>query len=79
MRKKVDIKVKRESIFRKAFGGSMAFCLLMVGGTCPSVYTKGEDFERSMDLLLLVPMRLVKQKRLGFDPFLRNGKAKGFG
>lgn len=57
----------------------MAFCLLMVGGTCPSVYTKGEDFERSMYILLLVPMRLKKQKRLGLDHCLRNGKAKGFG
>lgn len=56
----------------------MAFCLLMVGGTCPSVYTKGEDFERSTDILFLVPMRLKKQKRPGLDPCLRNGKAKGF-
>ena len=50
----------------------MAFCLLMVGGTCPSLCTKGEGFERSTDILYLVPLRLKEQKGLGLDPCLRN-------
>lgn len=71
------MKRKRESAFClfvcfKAFGE-------FVQGTCLLLYTKGEDFERSMDILLLVPLRLEDEEGLVLDPCLRNLKVKDFG
>lgn len=56
----------------------MAFCLLMVGNLPLSLHQRRGFFEKGAWIsYLLVPMRLEKQKRLGFDPFPEKWKGQG--
>lgn len=48
----------------------MAFCLLMVGGTCPQFTPTERILKGAWISCCWSPMRLEKQKRLGFGPFL---------